>query len=160
MGLLRLVGSLKIYVSFAEYHLFYWALVQKRPVILRSLLTDATQYMPFTVLSSSHVRHSPPHICQHMCEITHHTHARTWRYWPRACDKTMPCHTRASSGHFVLGYVHAVHRTFEFTCVTLPITLTHVWWHHTHTRVWHYSSRVCDNTMTCHTCRLLAFCAQ
>jgi len=30
---LRLVGFLKVYVSFAEYRLFYWALLQKRPVI-------------------------------------------------------------------------------------------------------------------------------
>jgi len=42
MGWLRLVGSLKLYVSFAEYSLFYRALLQKRPTILRSLLTVAT----------------------------------------------------------------------------------------------------------------------
>ena len=36
MGWLRLVGSLKLYVSFLEYHLFYGALLQKRPTILRS----------------------------------------------------------------------------------------------------------------------------
>ena len=124
-----------MYFSFVEYHLFYWALLQKRPVILRSLLTEATQYMPFTMLSCSHVRHSPPHICEHMCEITHHTHARAWRYWPRACDKTMPYHTRASSGHFVLGYVRAIHRAFAFTCVTL---LSH--------------SHTCDNITHVHVC--------
>jgi len=33
MGWLRLVGSLKLRVSFAEYRLFYRALLQKRPVI-------------------------------------------------------------------------------------------------------------------------------
>jgi len=33
MGWLRLVGSLKLYVSFAEYGLFYRALLQKRPII-------------------------------------------------------------------------------------------------------------------------------
>ena len=31
------VGSIKLYVSFAEYCLFYRALLQKRPEILRSL---------------------------------------------------------------------------------------------------------------------------
>jgi len=41
MGCLRLVGSLKLWVSFAEYSLFYRALVQKRPIILRSLLIVA-----------------------------------------------------------------------------------------------------------------------
>jgi len=34
MGCLRLVGSLKLQVSFAEYRLFLRALLQKRPVIL------------------------------------------------------------------------------------------------------------------------------
>jgi len=34
MGWLRLVGSLKLYVSFAEYSLFYRALLPKRPIIL------------------------------------------------------------------------------------------------------------------------------
>jgi len=44
MGWLRLVGSLKSYVSFAEYRLFYRALLQKRHIILRSLLIVATPY--------------------------------------------------------------------------------------------------------------------
>ena len=33
LGWLRLVGSIQFYVSFAEYCLFYRALLQKRPVI-------------------------------------------------------------------------------------------------------------------------------
>ena len=37
-----LVGSLKLQVSFAEYSLFYRALLQKRHIILRSLLIVAT----------------------------------------------------------------------------------------------------------------------
>ena len=41
MGWLRLVGSLQLYDSFAEYRLFYRALLQKRPMILRSLLIVA-----------------------------------------------------------------------------------------------------------------------
>jgi len=46
MGWLRLVGSLKLQVSFAEYSLFYRALLQKRPIILSILLTEATPYPP------------------------------------------------------------------------------------------------------------------
>jgi len=42
MGWLRLVGSLKLQVSFAEYRLIYRSLLQKRPIILRSLLIVAT----------------------------------------------------------------------------------------------------------------------
>ena len=44
MGWLRLVGSLKLQVSFAEYSLFYRALLQKRPIISRSLLIIATPH--------------------------------------------------------------------------------------------------------------------
>ena len=44
MGWLRLVGSLKSLVFFAEYHLFYRALLQKRRIIFRSLLIVATPY--------------------------------------------------------------------------------------------------------------------
>jgi len=42
MGWLRSVGSLKLQVAFAEYRLFYRALLQKRRIILRSLLIVAT----------------------------------------------------------------------------------------------------------------------
>ena len=42
MGWLRLVGSLKLQVSFAECSLFYRALLQERPMIWRSLLNVAT----------------------------------------------------------------------------------------------------------------------
>jgi len=44
MGWLQLVGSLKLQFSFAEYSFFYRALLQKRPIILRSLLIVATPY--------------------------------------------------------------------------------------------------------------------
>jgi len=47
MGWLRLVGSLKLYVSFAEYCLFYRALLPKRPIILRSLLIVAIPYQNY-----------------------------------------------------------------------------------------------------------------
>jgi len=42
MGWLRLVDSLELQVSFAEYRLFYREILQKRPIILRSLLIVAT----------------------------------------------------------------------------------------------------------------------
>jgi len=44
MGWLRLVGSIKLCVSFAEYCLFYRALSQKRTIILSILLTEAIPY--------------------------------------------------------------------------------------------------------------------
>jgi len=42
MGCLRFVDFLKSYVSFAEYSLFYRALLHKRPITFRSLLIVAT----------------------------------------------------------------------------------------------------------------------
>ena len=45
MGWLPLIGFLKLAVSFAEYHLFYRALLQKRPKISRSPLVIATPYL-------------------------------------------------------------------------------------------------------------------
>ena len=49
MGWLRLVGSLKLWVSFAEYRLFYRALLQKRHVILSILRTEATPYDEYRI---------------------------------------------------------------------------------------------------------------
>jgi len=57
MGWLRSVGSFKLYVSFAEYRLFYRALLQTRLMILRSLLIEATPYpCPYPECSASKVR--------------------------------------------------------------------------------------------------------
>ena len=44
MGWLRSVGSIKLQVSFAEYCLFYMALLQNRPIIISILLAEATPY--------------------------------------------------------------------------------------------------------------------
>ena len=49
MGWLRLVGSSKIQVSFAEYRLFYRILLQERPILLRSLLIVANPYVPTNI---------------------------------------------------------------------------------------------------------------
>jgi len=45
MGWLRWVGALKLQVSFAQYRLFDRALLQKRPILLRSLLIVVTPYL-------------------------------------------------------------------------------------------------------------------
>ena len=81
MRCLRLVGSLKLQVSFAEYSLFYWALFQKRLIILRSILIVATPYTPAchqkvhlhacihaSIHTYIHVRMLPHmHACTHAC---------------------------------------------------------------------------------------------
>jgi len=46
------ISRLKLQVYFAEYSLFYRALLQKRPIILRSLLIVATPYVPISLVVS------------------------------------------------------------------------------------------------------------
>jgi len=52
MGWLRPVDSLKSQVSLAEYSLFYRALLQKRPMVLRSLLIEDTPYPTYMYIST------------------------------------------------------------------------------------------------------------
>jgi len=67
MGWLHPVGSLKLQVSFAEYRLFYRALLQTRPVILRSVLIVATPYQWCEREDRATATHSSTttHTCTH-----------------------------------------------------------------------------------------------
>ena len=66
MGWLRLVGSLKVQVSFAKEPYKRDDILQKRPIILRRLLIVATPY------------HADLHTHTHTITHTHtHTHAYT-----------------------------------------------------------------------------------
>jgi len=47
-GWLQSVGSIKLQICFAEYRLFYRALLQKRLIIFSILLTEATPYVNMT----------------------------------------------------------------------------------------------------------------
>ena len=76
MGWLRLVGSLKLLVSFAEYSLYYRALLQKRPLILRSLLIVAIPYVcvyvGMSVMYVSKCTYGCIYKCMyHMCMYEH-----------------------------------------------------------------------------------------
>jgi len=67
---LWLVGSLKLYVSFAEYSLFYRALLQKSSVILRSLHSVAIPYQ--SQMSQARLIHTvnmPMTWLMHICRI-------------------------------------------------------------------------------------------
>ena len=82
-GVLRWVGSLKLYVFFAEYRLFYRALLRKRPVILRSLLIVATTYINQKRLPPRSVYTRRNLLCRrdHLCiwketEETYYIHQR------------------------------------------------------------------------------------
>jgi len=61
MGWLRLVGSIKLQVAFAEYSLFYRALLQTRPIILSILLTEATSYQSFICVTCLNRTCEMPH---------------------------------------------------------------------------------------------------
>ena len=63
MGWLHVVGSLK--VSFAEYRLFYRALLQKRPMILKSLLIVATPYM----FATKELQDGLQRMCAHNAKV-------------------------------------------------------------------------------------------
>jgi len=54
MGWLRLVGSLKLYVSFAKETYKRDEILQKRPMILRSLLIVATPYISLEHILMQH----------------------------------------------------------------------------------------------------------
>jgi len=82
MGWLRLVGSLKLSVSFENIGLFCRALLQKRPIIWRSLRIVATPHICDTwgiltyVRDTRHVKSTGihTHICDPSCvwRIRHH----------------------------------------------------------------------------------------
>ena len=88
-GWLRLVGSFKSYVSFAEYSLFYGALLQKRPIILRSLLIEATLRFRYRHLEAQERRswaplttpcgtlqHNATHALQHTATCCNTGHSK------------------------------------------------------------------------------------
>jgi len=86
MGWLRWVGSIKSQVFFAEYHLFYRALLQKRPIILRSLLIVATPYVTLSLCVCARecliYQSSPTPVwrdCQAVVVSFNMTHSYMWR---------------------------------------------------------------------------------
>jgi len=72
---LRLVGSFKLQVSFAEYRLFCRALLQKRPIIMRSLLVVATPKnthdSPHKLLSRQHMDSTYQKWFMYICVCVH-----------------------------------------------------------------------------------------
>ena len=104
MGWLRLVGSFQSKVSFAEYSLFYRALLQKRPIIWRSLLIEATPYAFAPALLQEHVWHDTCHKShaplqqQCMSDMTHScrecvmTHVHVWMQLCQVARRHASCH--------------------------------------------------------------------
>jgi len=94
MRWLRLVGSSKLYVSFAEYSLFYRALLQKGPIILRSLLIVAKGTYNFKEPTnrSHHICHGT-YVSRHKMYLAHcntllyaATHCNTLQHIATHCN--------------------------------------------------------------------------
>ena len=109
MGWLRLVGSLKLQVSFAEYCLFYRALLQKRPIFLRSLLIVATPECFIT--SHNTLQHTAPY-----CTTLHHTAPH--------CTTLQPTAPHCPTLHRTAPHCTALHHTAPH-CTTLRHTAPH-----------------------------------
>ena len=101
MGWLRLVGSLKSQVSFAEYRLFYRTLLQKRPIILRSLLIVATPY------EETHSRN-----VYTKCILE----GNGWQVCCRVCKHDFAAIVRLNGARYGVVYIHTTRNRFK-TCV-------------------------------------------
>jgi len=139
MGWLRLVGSLKLQVSFTEYRLFYRALLQKRPTILRSLLIVATPYLWSIILMCLFLLNDD--IWKLHTKVTHRTHRRgTWQ----KDDVSCVCDTQNDDV-----FCHIIIEGWCLVCVWH----TEGWcvmcvWHTVRWRILSYYHR----RMTCHVC--------
>jgi len=82
IGWLRMIGSLNLYVSFAEYCLLYRALLRQRPIILRSLLIVATTYTERQrsrgIYSCVYKKHAYMQTCKHANIHTCNTSEEVW----------------------------------------------------------------------------------
>jgi len=91
MGWLRLVGSFKLQVSFAEYGLFYRALLQKRPIILRSLRIVATTYSKERGMHPRALQHTATHC------TTRQSHCNSLPHTATRCDTLQHTSTRCNT---------------------------------------------------------------
>jgi len=87
MGWLRSVGSMKLQVSFAEYCLFYRALLPEWTIVLSILLSKAIPYSR-SGTDLTHVSCCTHERVNHPFErVT--SHLRPWKQWKRANGKTI-----------------------------------------------------------------------
>ena len=123
MGWLRLVGSLKLYVSLKNIGLFCRALLQKRPMILRSLLIVATPYLwkadPLPLHTHTHTR-TPPHS---------HTHTHTPSLTHFSLPFSLLSHVRETWKRKSERNSHCLCTHTHTHAHPLTHTLTHFSWH-------------------------------
>jgi len=111
MGWLRLVGSIKLQVSFAEYRLFYRALLQKRSMILSILLTKATVYWAGDQTHPHRHTYTRTHTHTFSLFLSHtHTCDRCltgWRNWHNDLQiRPIHAHTPSLSCALSLSHTH------------------------------------------------------
>ena len=124
MGWLRLVGSIKVYVSFVEYSLFYRALLQKGPIILSILLIKAAPYL-LTNLVFLHTLplHTATPIATHQLQHTCTTLVSFYRILLCFIRYTLRQHlthtclrTWCFCTHFHRTLQHALQHALQHTC--------------------------------------------
>jgi len=135
MGLLHLVGSLKSKVSFAEYHLFNRALLQRRPIISRSLLIVATPYpifyVSYIINTLHHIYYSYLLFFPPLPRRSHSTYILCYMYirWIHECVRVCVCvcacqRAREGGCVAVLKSPNWLHDSYDHTCV---ISHTHMY---------------------------------
>jgi len=122
MGWLQLVGSSKLQVSFAEHSLFYRALLQKRPIIWRSLLIVATPYI--------YCCHYMGHYCMNIqtllslfCMLLSYIVVHSYIGWPRIHKSHPQRHELLESHIFSSCCDSTTNPGFDFTDITGTDTL-------------------------------------
>ena len=123
MGWLRLVGFSKLWVSFAKEPYKKDYILQKRPIILRSLLIVATPYQRVMlhiwtglVIHMNEFCHAHEHVISHIWTIAPHMQAR---HVARTCGWVMS-HTWMSH----VTHMNESYRTHEW--VMSHIVVSHV----------------------------------
>ena len=111
MGQLRLVDSFKIQVSFAAYSLFYKVLLQKRPIILRSLLIVATPYSLQRAHAATH-RSTLQHTAAH-CSTLQRVYIQSSRRCSTLQHTATHCNT---SKHRAAGIMNGSECMLNATC--------------------------------------------
>ena len=162
MGLLRLVGSLKLYVSFAKETYKREYILQKSTTTLRRLLIVATpyDYKSFAWHNSFTYVTCLIHVCVHVCDMSH------WHVWHdpftcvtwrnHICDMTaklvsISAHTQVwlrvsyetwhihvcETTHSYLRHITHIHESVHTReCIMSHIYMSHC---HKHEYVWHDS---------------------
>jgi len=134
-GWLRSVGSMKLKVSFAEYHLFYRALLQKRLIIWSILLTEATPYSCAYGVVLSHVWRG--HVT-HVNEWCHTQHESALSHmWMRDMTHSYVWHGHVTHSHLwhdtltQMSTVSVSHVTrLSESCHTHAWVMSHIWVSH------------------------------